>query len=233
MYPAVIVTAMIGIGILMLVMVVPKLAETFEDLEIALPPTTQFVVGLGSFLAEKWFFLILFILAFLFFLKLFSKTEQGKKRIDAIVLKIPFVSSLIKKTNSAHTVRMLSSLTTAGVPIVRALNIVANVLGNIHYKTALLSASEQVEKGDKLSEALELHKIYPLIVIQMLKVGEETGETSEILAKLSEFFEEEIAYTTKNLTAVIEPVLMLVVGAAIGFFAISMIQPMYSMLGAI
>ncbi|PIV44985.1 MAG: hypothetical protein COS25_02285 [Candidatus Nealsonbacteria bacterium CG02_land_8_20_14_3_00_37_10] len=234
MYPAVIILAMVGVGILMLVMVVPKLAETFEELNIELPFTTQVVIGLGTFLAEKWPLALLIIAAFFFFLWLISKTKQGKKTIDTITLKIPIVSSLIKKTNSAHTIRTLSSLTTAGVPLVRSLNVVAGTLGNIYYKTALLEAAEEVKKGGKLSEALESYKeIYPIIVMQMIKVGEETGETSRILTQLADFFEEEITYTTKNLTSIIEPVLMIIIGAVIGFFAISMVQPMYSMLGAI
>jgi type IV pilus assembly protein PilC len=234
MYPAVIVLAMIGIGILMLVMVVPKLAETFEELNIELPFTTRMVIGLGNFLAEKWFLVLLIMAVFFFFFRLALKTKRGKEIIDAITLKIPIISPLIKKTNSAHTVRTLSSLISAGVPIVSSLNIVAGILGNIHYKTALLQAAEKVKKGEKLSDAMAPYKeIYPLIVMQMIKVGEETGETSDILAKLAIFFEEEIGYATKNLTSVIEPILMLIVGGAIGFFAISMIQPMYSMLEAI
>ena len=234
MYPAVIILAMIGIGILMLVMVVPKLAETFADLEIELPFTTQVVIGLGTFLAEKWFLAILILLVSIFLFRIFLKTKQGKKTMDTIFFKVPIVSPLVKKINSAYTVRTLSSLISAGVPIIRSLNIVAGVLGNSYYKKALLEISEKVKKGEKISEAMASYdKIYPLIVIQMFKVGEETGETSTILNKLAEFFEEEITYATKNLTAVIEPVLMIIVGSAIGFFAISMVQPMYSMLGAI
>ena len=234
MYPAVIVSAMIGIGILMLVMVVPKLAETFEELNIELPFTTRMVIGLGNFLAEKWFLVLLIMAVFFFFFRLALKTKRGKEIIDAITLKIPIISPLIKKTNSAHTIRTLSSLIAAGVPIVSSLNIVAGILGNIHYKTALLQVAEKVKKGEKLSDAMAPYKeIYPLIVMQMIKVGEETGETSDILAKLAIFFEEEIGYATKNLTSVIEPILMLIVGGAIGFFAVSMIQPMYSMLEGI
>lgn len=234
MYPAVVVLAMIGIGILMLVMVVPKLAETFEELNIELPFATKMVIGLATFLTEEWFLAILALSVFLFFFWLALKTKQGKKIIDAITLKIPIISPLIKKTNSAHTLRTLSSLTAAGVPIIRSLNIVAGTLGNIYYKTALLQAAEKVKKGGKLSEAIAPYKeIYPLIVIQMLKIGEETGQTSGILDKLADFFEEEITYATKNLTSVIEPILMIIVGVAIGFFAVSMVQPMYSMLEAI
>ena len=233
-YPAVIICAMIGIGILMLIMVVPKLAETFAELNIELPLTTKIVIGLASFLITKWYLviIILFILIFLFWQAI--KTEKGKRIIDKFTLKTPIMAPIVRKTNSAHTVRILSSLITAGVPIVRALEITSGTLGNIYYKKAMIVATEKVRKGEKLSEALKPYEnIYPSLVIQMLAVGEETGETSSILAKLADFFEEEVTNATKNLVAVIEPVLMIIIGAAVGFFAISMIQPMYSMLGAL
>ena len=233
-YPTVIVSAMIGIGILMLIMVVPKLAETFEELNIELPLSTKIVISLGTFLAQKWFFAILIVIAFFFLLRLVLKTKTGKRIIDKLVLKIPIISSVVKKTNSAYTVRSLGSLFSSGVPIVRALEVVSRALGNIYFQEAISEAAEKVRKGSKLSEALRPYEnIYPPIVIQMIEVGEETGETSDILKRLADFFEEEVTNATKNLSAVIEPVLMLIIGAAIGFFAVSMIQPMYSMLGAI
>ena len=233
-YPAVIISAMIGIGIMMLIMVVPKLAETFKELDVELPITTKIVIGLATFLTQKWYFviIILFVLVFLFWQAI--KTKSGKKIIDTLTLKIPIISPIIRKTNSAYTARTLSSLISAGIPIVMALEITAGSLGNIFYKSALTEAAEKVRKGEKLSEALKPYEnIYPSTVIQMIAVGEETGETSSVLAKLAEFFEEEVSNATKNLTSVIEPVLMIIIGAVVGFFAISMIQPMYSMLGAI
>jgi type IV pilus assembly protein PilC len=233
-YPAVVVLAMVGIGILMLIMVVPKLAETFKELEVELPLTTKIVIGLGDFLSQKWylFFGILFFSIFIFFQIL--KTKIGKKIFDKISLKIPIISGLIQKTNSASTARNLSSLISGGVSLPRALEITANTLGNVFYKEALFSAVERVKKGEKLSLALKPYqKIYPLTLIQMIEVGEETGETSEVLLKLAEFYEEEVSNVTKNLVSVIEPVLMLFIGGVVGFFAVSMVQPMYSMLGAI
>ena len=233
-YPAIIILAMLGIGILMLIMVVPKLAETFEELAVELPITTKMVIGLANFLVSKWYLVILalFFLFFLFWQLI--KTKGGKKIIDMFTLKIPIISPIVKKTNSASTVRTLSSLISAGVPIVRSLEITSGTLGNIYYKIAMAEATEKVRKGGKLSDALKPYEdIYSPIVIQMIAIGEETGETSNILAKLADFFEGEVANATKNLTAVIEPVLMLIIGAAVGFFAISMIQPMYSMLGAL
>jgi len=233
-YPAVIITAMIGIGIMMLIVVVPKLAKTFEELQAELPITTKIVIGSGTFLAEKWY-LVVAILFFCFgFFRAILKTKKGKEKVDTLVLKLPVISPIIKKTNAAHTIRTLSSLISAGVPLVRSLEIISATMGNFHYQEALAAAIEKVKKGEKLSAALAPYQnLYPLTVIQMIEVGEETGETSGILEKLGDFYEEEISQATKNLTAVIEPVLMLIVGGVVGFFAISIIQPMYSMLSSI
>lgn len=233
-YPAVILFAMTGVGVLMLVMIVPRLAETFDELGVELPATTRFVIGLGTFFAEKWYLaLVIFaIVFFIFYTALNNKV--GKKYIDKAILKIPIVSSLVTKTNSAYTMRTLSSLLASGVPIVRALEITSGTLGNTYFKSAIANASGKVKKGEKLSSAMDPYKdLYPIIVIQMIKVGEETGESSKILSKLADFFEEEVARATKNMASIVEPVLMLVIGAVVGFFAISMVQPMYSMLGSL
>ena len=235
-YPAVIVTTMIGVGILMLVLVVPQLSQTFKELEIELPLTTRIVIGLADFLIQKWYLalLIIFGAVFIVFSALKNKTGAVKKIIDRSVLKMPVISSIVKNTNSAYMVRTLSSLISAGVHLPKALEITAATLGNIYYQQALRQASESVSKGQKLSEALkEFQGIYSQTLLQMISVGEETGETSSILQKLADFYEEEVAKTTKNLTSIIEPVLMVIIGTVIGFFAISMIQPMYSMLGSI
>lgn len=233
-YPAVILCAMLGIGFLMLVMVIPKLAETFEEMEIELPLTTKLVIGMGTFLAQKWFLFFLIIVILVFILRLILKTTKGKKFLDTLTLKIPIISPIIKKTNSAYTTRTLSSLITSGVPIVRSLEIISGTLGNFYFRQAITESIEKVKKGQKLSEALKPYQVlYSPLVIQMMEVGEETGETSDVLAKLADFFEEEVTNTTKNLSAIIEPVLMLLIGGAVGFFAISMVQPIYSMLGAI
>jgi type IV pilus assembly protein PilC len=230
-YPAVIICAMLGIGIMMLIMVVPQLAETFEELDIELPATTRLVIGLGTFLVEKWYLVILIFIFLIFIFWRLLKTKKGKAIIDSFLLKAPIISPIIIKTNSASTVRTLSSLISSGVPIVRSLEVVSGTMGNVYFKEAMSEAAKRVRKGEKLSEALKPYQnIYPLIVIQMIAVGEETGETSKILAQLSVFFEEEVGRSTKNLASVIEPVIMLIIGAAVGFFAISMVQPMYSML---
>lgn len=233
-YPTVILLAMTGVGILMLILVVPKLSQVFTDLGVELPMTTRFVISLGTFLKRFWYTLPLLIIFSIVSFRAILKTKIGKLAFDTLILKIPIFSPIIKKTNSAHTVRTLSSLIAAGVPIVRSLEIVSNSLSNVNYKKAISEAADSVRKGGKLSEVLKGYEnIYPSLIIQMIEVGEETGETANILEKLADFFEEEVSNATKNLSSVIEPVLMLIIGAAVGFFAISMIQPIYSMLEVI
>jgi len=233
-YPIVIICAMVGIGILMLILVVPKLSKLFDELKIPLPLTTRVVIALGNFLSNFWYLIPLIVVLIIFLFRFILQTKTGKLVFDTILLKTPMVSPLVKKTNAANTVRTLSSLISAGVPIVRSLEIVSGALGNIYYKRAMMEAANQVRKGSKLGEVLKKYEnIYPTLVIQMIAVGEETGETSAILHKLADFFEDEVANATKNLSSIVEPILMLIIGAAVGFFAISMIQPMYSMLGAI
>lgn len=233
-YPAVVVLAMVGIGILMLLVVVPRIGETFAELEVDLPVTTQFVINLGNAFASYWYLILAGLMGFVVLFWQGGKTKKGKRMIDRAILKIPIVSLIIKKTNSAYTARTLSSLISSGVPITRALEILAGALGNVYYQEAMRAAAEKVTKGGTVSEALlDYTQLYPILIIQMIEVGEETGQTSEILLKLADFFEEEVANTTKNLTTIIEPVVMLLIGGAIGFFAVSMIQPMYTMLDAI
>lgn len=233
-YPAVIMVAMAGIGILMLVMVVPQMADTFKDLGIELPAMTQFVINFGTFLVEKWYLLIVGFILFILAIVSAIKTKKGKRLFDLISLKLPIVAPIVRKTNAAVTVRTLGSLIGAGVPIVRSIEIVSSVISNVFFKDVMDEAAIKVREGAELSSILESHEgIYPNHVIQMIKVGEETGETSNILSKLADYFEDEVGSATENMASVIEPILMIFVGVVIGFFAVSMIEPMYSMLDSI
>jgi type IV pilus assembly protein PilC len=231
-YPTIIICSMIAVGALMLIMVVPKLAETFKDLDMELPVTTKIVIGFGIFLANNWHLVFLGLTVLAIISMRLLKIEVVKKIVDSILLKLPIISSIIRSTNSAYTTRNLSSLIGAGVSLPKSLEITSTTLGNYYFRTALGDAAEKVRKGAKFSEILMRHKnIYPSIVIQIIAVGEETGETSRVLSVLADFFEEEVSSATKNLASVIEPVLMIIIGITIGFFAVSMVQPMYSMLG--
>ncbi len=227
-YPIVIILVMILIGILMMILVVPKLSKIFSDLNIELPLTTKIIINLSNFLINFWYLALLAFTGFIIIFVSFFKTERGKKIRDAIFLKAPLISKIVQKTNIARSIRTLSSLIEAGVPISRSLEITSSTLSNVYYRDALKKSSQEIKSGRKLSEILANYKdIYSSLVIQMVKVGEETGETSDILKQLADFYEDEVYDITKNLSSIIEPVLMVIIGAAVGFFAISIIQPIY------
>jgi len=232
-YPAVILTAMVGIGILMLATVVPQLAATFADLKVQLPASTRFIIALGKFAESYWWAIIIVAAALAGIFSRLLKTAGGKKAVDDVSLKFPTIAPIVRNVNSAYTLRNLSALVGAGVSLPRALVITADTVSNGNYARALLAVEARVKKGEKFSEAIKsFGNLYPPTMIQMIAVGEETGETSNILIKLAEFYENEVDEQTKNFAAVVEPLLMIIIGAAVGFFAVSMIQPMYSMMDA-
>lgn len=234
MYPAVIILAVLGIGVLMMVMVIPKLAETFRDLGAELPLTTKMVMFLGDFMTQRWYLVVLILSVLIIILRIILSTVSGKRIFDKISLKIPIFASLVQKTNAAYTARTIGSLLNSGIPVTSALEITSRILANSFFQEALSGSAEKVRKGEKLSRALKSYgDLYPSVVIQMIEVGEETGETPEILEKLADFFEEEVENTTKNMSSIIEPILMLFIGGAVGFFAVSMLQPIYGVMGNI
>ena len=230
-YPSVIVVAMVGIGILMLTFVLPKITGVFKDMDVKLPATTQFVISLSDFMRNHSL-IVLFLLIFtVFFLKIFLGTRSGKKTLSFVTINLPVINNIVIKVNCARFARIFSSLLRSGINVTDALKIISNTLTNFYYKLALVDGIDQVQKGITLSKIIGAHsKIFPVIVSQMLEVGEETGKTDEVMMRLAEFYEEEVDQITKNLSSIVEPVLMIFIGAAVGFFAVSMLQPMYSLM---
>jgi len=233
-YPAVILVAMFLIGIVMMIFVVPKLTSVFKDLGSELPASTQFVIGASDFLKNNIVISLVGIVLLGIFLKFYLVTEAGKKTMGFLFINTPAVSNIYIKMNSARFARILSSLLKSGVTIVESLRILSRTLTNYYYKNALEKAVENIQKGEPLSKIIyEEKKIFPILVPQMLEVGEETGKTETVMQKLADFYEDEVNQLTKNLSSIIEPVLMLIIGGAVGFFAVSMMQPMYSVMGNI
>jgi type IV pilus assembly protein PilC len=233
-YPGVIMSAMVIIGVLMFAFVVPTLASTFKSLGVALPFATQVLIFLGNFFSQNLIltFAIIFLAAF-FFYSLF-RAKFMAKYIDFVILKIPVVNNLTKELNTARTARTMSSLLLSGVSITRAVEITEDVVQNVYYKKVLQEAKVAIEKGAPFSEVFEANaNLYPTMMSEMIQVGEETGKLSDMLLQIALFYEEEVENKTKNLSTIIEPVLMIFIGVGVGFFAISMISPLYSILGSI
>lgn len=233
-YPGVIITAMIAIAIAMLIFVVPTLTSTFADLGVELPATTKFIISVSTLLQTHTLLLFTGLIVAIGGFIAGLKTQKGRRAFEFFVLHFPVVAPLVKETNTARTARTLSSLISSGVPYVRALQITQEVVQNSYYKEVVAKAEKNIQLGLAVSAVfIEAEKLYPVFMGEMLAVGEETGELSAMLIKVATYFEEEVEMKTKNMSTIIEPFLMLIVGGAVGFFALSMIAPMYSLVDTI
>ncbi len=233
-YPGVILSAMVVIGVLMFAFVVPTLAKTFKELGVELPATTKFVIFMGNFFSNN--LLLSFVLIIGAAVGGFSlvRAKFMAPYIDYLVVRLPLIGTMAKELNTARTARTLASLLLSGVSITRAMEITGDVVQNIYYKKVLKEAIEEVERGAPFSEAFKSHpELYPIMMSEMIEVGEETGKLSDMLLDIALFYEEEVENKTKNLSTIIEPVLMIFIGAGVGFFALSMITPLYSILDSI
>jgi len=233
-YPCIIVIVMIIVGAIVATVVLPSLNSFFASFNSTIPFYTRMVLDAGQFATKYWLFMLVFIIVLGIFLWRALKTAWGKKVKDTILLKLPLFSPLVKKSNCAVFIRSLSSLIASGVPFTRSLEVTEGTVGNFYYKRAISESLEKVKKGERLSKTLAPYSnIFPFGVIEMIEVGEETGKTSTILKELADFYEEETIAATEKISEAIEPLLIVVLGVCVGFFAISVIQPMYSSLGSI
>ncbi|MFA6432570.1 MAG: type II secretion system F family protein [Candidatus Paceibacterota bacterium] len=233
-YPAVILGVMVLIAILMMIFVVPTLMKTFTDLGVPLPATTRFVLAVSSAVQHQGL-LVLGGLAILVWGGWWlSKQPRGKRLFHRLILKLPIVGGLVQEVNTARTARTLSSLLSAGVNVVESMEITCDVVQNVYFRDVLKKAGEAIKKGDLMSKVFSVEdKYYPIFFAEMMNVGEETGKTGEMLINVARFYESDVAEKTKDMSTIIEPVLIVVIGAGVGFFAISMISPMYSLVNAI
>lgn len=231
-YPAIVVVTLLAIGVLMMVFVVPTLTQTFAELGIDLPITTRIIIGGSDLLLRYYGYLAVAVVGLIAVAWRGLKSPGGQRAFDTFILKVPIFGPLTQKLNSARFARTLASLIASGIPIIRSLEVTAGVLGNTLFRKALGGAAEAIQRGQALHAILaERAELFPPMVTQMIQVGEETGSLSRMLLRLALFYEEEVSNTTKNLSSIIEPILMIVIGGVVGFFAISMIQPIYSGLG--
>ncbi len=234
MYPGVILSVMIIIGILMFVFVVPTLTKVFVELNVPLPFTTQVIIGISDAIQYHGLLVLSILIIAAIALWRWAKKASGKRFFHALILHLPIVGSLAQEVNSARTARTLSSLISSGVDVVESVSITATVVQNVYFKEVLIKAEEAIKRGDQMSKVFEEYdKLYPVFFAEMLAVGEETGKIGEMLGNVSTYYESDIEQKTKNMSTIIEPVLMVVIGAAVGFFAVSMISPIYSLVNAV
>lgn len=234
MYPTIILCAIFLIGVLMMIFVVPTLTKTFKDLGGDLPGSTKFIIWISDTLSQHTLLFFMVVSVVVGGFMAFAKLKSTKRYFDYFVLRLPVVGGIAKEVNTARTARTLSSLLSSGVDMSRALAITEEVLQNIYYKKLIQDAIQSIEKGGVLSETFksDVH-LYPIMMGEMIEVGEETGNLSKMLLDIANFYESEVDNKTKDMSTIIEPVLMVFIGAAVGFFAVSMISPMYSVMSKI
>lgn len=234
MYPGVILSVMLVIGALMFIYVVPTLTKVFIDLNVPLPVATKAVIAISDAVQNQGIIVLVAIVLVAVVVWYWMKSVSGRRFFHAAVLKIPVIGALVQEVNSARTARTLSSLLYSGVGVVESVSITSSVVQNVYFRDVLLSAEEAIKKGDLMSKVFEKNSnLYPIFFAEMLSVGEETGKIAEMLKNVSHYYESDVEQKTKDMSTVIEPFLMVIIGAAVGFFAVSMIQPIYSLVSVV
>ncbi len=228
-YPSVIMGAMVIIGVLMSIFVLPSLTSVFKEFGGTLPLSTRIVMKFADFMSGNAVLVLGGMVALIAGMVAVYRTYAGQKMFDIFLLHFMVISTIIKKINLARFARILSSLLKSGIPIVQALDVAGGSLGNIPYRELVTQAGIDVKLGKPLTESLGKNEdLFPVLVVQMIQVGEESGTMQEILEQLAMHYEEEVDNTLKNLSSIIEPLLLLLIGGAVGILAVALIAPIYS-----
>lgn len=233
-YPLVIVFAMSGIGVFMMIVVVPKITAMLKEFNAELPLATKILITVSDTIVNNGILVSVGCLIFIGLVVQTLRTYKGKYYFQAFILKMPIIAPIVKKINLARFARTISSLLKTDIMIIKTFQITASVLGNLHYRAAVLEMAEKIKKGGAINEVIMSYpKLFPPVVTTMVAVGEQTGELDNILEELAGFYENEVDQIMQNLPAIIEPLLILLLGSAVGAMAVAIIMPMYSMTSAI
>jgi type IV pilus assembly protein PilC len=228
-YPAIIVIGMFAVVAIMMTVVVPKLTEMYRDFGVTLPWTTQLMMNISDFSVRYFLIIIPAVFGLIILFQKWRKSILGEFVVDSLVLKIPIFGELQKKMILVEFTRTLGMLIGSGIHILDGLKILRGALGNVIFRNAVYEIGIKVEKGFSLGDSFAQHEIFPPIVSQMMKVGEETGKLDDTLTKLSKYFQAESEHLVKGLTTAIEPIIMVILGVGVGFIVIAVITPIYSL----
>lgn len=227
-YPIILLSITFMVFIVLMVFVMPRIGRIIKDLageNAELPKLTQVMLGISSFMTSKWYIMLGGMVIGSFLIRRYVKTKAGRRKKDELLLRIPILKVIIKKVVIARFARIFASLMSAGVTVIDSIEVTAKALGNSVIEEELMAASKAVSAGQQLSVPLGESKIFPPIVSQMLAIGEETGQTDQILVKVADFYEEEVDATVDALSSILEPIMIVVMGAMVGLIAASVIGP--------
>ena len=233
-YPIVVLSTLVLVGIFMFIFVLPKLTATFAELNVELPIMTRILIALVDVFSKHSVLVISGLITLVVGSILFFRTGTGKSLAQKAAITLPVISGITKKINLARFTLTLGMLLKSGMQIVPALAIVAKSLSNMYYAEVVSRAGDQVRVGVNLSTALEkFPRLFPPLLTQMIMVGEEAGSSEEMLRQMGEYYEEEVEQVMKNMSSIIEPVLMVVIGIVVGVMAVALIAPIYSITQAV
>lgn len=228
-YPAFIISGLVVVGIVMMIFVIPKLTEMLTASGQELPIATRMLIATSTFMRDYWWLLIILVLGIVFGLRYVIKTKKGKKAFDLLLIKLPVFGKLFQRIYLVRLTRSLSTLIVGGVPLTAGLKIVNEVVGNTAYQEIIEETIKVVEDGDSVASIMLNSNIIPSLVSQMMSVGEKTGRLDEVLRRVSDFYSREIENIVSNLTSLIEPFIMVVIGVAVGGMVAAIILPMYNL----
>jgi type IV pilus assembly protein PilC len=233
-YPGVVVSFAIAVLLALVAFIVPVFAKVFKDFGGKLPGLTQFTVGLSNFITSKWYLVIVITVAVVWSFFAWKKSSWGRPQWDRFRLRIPLrIGEVVQKVALARWSRTLSALVSAGVPILQAIEVTGKTAGNKVVEDAMDSVRDSVKRGGTIAEPLKDVAVFPSMVVHMIGVGEETGALDTMLTKIADFYEDEVSAAIKALTSILEPLMIIIVGAMVGFIVISMYMPLFKVYDAI
>lgn len=232
-YPALVTVTMIGVFIFLVTFVVPQLAQVYESFDADLPLQTRLIIAISDLFVKRWWLVLIVSAVVVFSFLRFRKTESGKRILAKISLKLPVFGNLLKEIEVTEFTRTLGLLVGSGVPILESLEIVSGSMRNLIYQEQVVLSAKQVEKGISVGVALSSVTDFPPMLTQMVSVGEETGKLDEVLTRLADFMQSEVDLKVKNLSAAIEPIILVALGAMVGFLVISIVLPIYQLTSVI
>lgn len=228
-YPAIVLTAMAVVVLVMMVFVVPRMTELYADFDAELPFATQALIDASNFLRNQWYVGIAMSVGGFVLFRAWKRTPQGAVQLDELKLRIPVLGQLRQKILVTEFSRTMSLMISAGISLLEALDIVENGMNNLVYQKAIAQARLGVEKGRPLSGSLQREAVFPPLLPQMVAVGEETGQLDDVLEKLAIYYESETEHAIKGLTTALEPMIMVVLGLGVGFLIIAIVMPIYNL----
>ena len=232
-YPIFILCALVVVIVIIMIFVIPQLKDLFEEVDVTLPLATRVLIGASNFSVHFWWLILIILIGLFFFYQWANKIPEVRSVIDTIKLKIPIFGQLQRKSYLARFVRTLSTLTSAGLPVLDTFNTLIDLSENVHYKQDLKEAIEKIEGGLPIGESLEQSKNFPPVICEMISVGEQAGNLDYVLRNMAKFLEKDVEYMSKNLTTLLEPILMVIMGVGVAFVLFSVLGPIYNLVQVI